>query len=310
MWEARRCQWAAAENTQSFREHWRVYRGLVPADSAFSDLKSRESFLSLKSLLHPCVQRSKTIRHRKQRDRTAITPNYSHLQLQMQEWRRNNKKKILQIQIWDLAKFVHEVKKLNGTQQRIIGFIWCGLTKVGFVVMYLALMPCQNVTWCQSLSIATLLTGSNPCSFRENHFPWSVLPSANWLCISGMHPLPHPYCAILQVHAGKTVLYLYFTPSFLQNHINTFLLSHCYRFILYISTCFHDRNPNTRSSGKSSRASMEITMCTSTPPSCPTTISGSSLEKTCVSVGVLHSVVKAHLHCVMHMSLSDSIKRQ
>lgn len=62
----RRCQWAAVENTWSFRNHWQVYRGLVPADSAFSDLKWRESFLSLKSLLHPTVQRSKTIRHHKQ----------------------------------------------------------------------------------------------------------------------------------------------------------------------------------------------------------------------------------------------------
>lgn len=68
LWEAWRCQWAAAENTQSFRNHWQVYRGLVPADSAFSDLKWRESFLSLKSLLHPTVQRSKTIRHHKQTD--------------------------------------------------------------------------------------------------------------------------------------------------------------------------------------------------------------------------------------------------
>lgn len=83
MWEARRCQWAAVENTQSFGVHWRNYRGLVPADSAFSDLKWRESFLSLNSLLHPSVQRSKTIRHHKQRDRTAITPDYSRLQLQV-----------------------------------------------------------------------------------------------------------------------------------------------------------------------------------------------------------------------------------
>lgn len=76
MWEARRCQWAAAENTQSFRKHWQVYRGLVPADSAFSDLKWRESFLSLKSLLHPTVQRSKTIRHHKQTDTKEQNPDY------------------------------------------------------------------------------------------------------------------------------------------------------------------------------------------------------------------------------------------
>lgn len=76
MWEAWRCQWAAAENTQSFRKHWQVYRGLVPADSAFSDLKWRESFLSLKSLLHPTVQRSKTIRHHKQTDTKEQNPDY------------------------------------------------------------------------------------------------------------------------------------------------------------------------------------------------------------------------------------------
>lgn len=77
MWEARRCQWAAAENTQSFRKHWQVYRGLVPADSAFSDLKWRESFLSLKSLLHPTVQRSKTIRHHKQTHTKEQNPDYT-----------------------------------------------------------------------------------------------------------------------------------------------------------------------------------------------------------------------------------------
>lgn len=115
MWEALRCQWAAAENTQSFREHWWVYRGLVPADSAFSDLKWRESFLSLNSLLHPSVQRSKTIRHHKQRDRTVITPNYSRLQ--MQEWRRNLKKNTFQFRF----EFKHKDEiftlnqKLDGT---------------------------------------------------------------------------------------------------------------------------------------------------------------------------------------------------
>lgn len=56
------------QRKQSFRNHWQVYRGLVPADSAFSDLKWRESFLSLKSLLHPSVQRSKTMRHHSQAD--------------------------------------------------------------------------------------------------------------------------------------------------------------------------------------------------------------------------------------------------
>lgn len=69
-----RRQWAAQQNTQrSFRKHWQVYRGLVPADSAFSDSKRRESFLSLKSLLHPTVQRSKTIRrHRQEQDTVYI----------------------------------------------------------------------------------------------------------------------------------------------------------------------------------------------------------------------------------------------
>lgn len=76
LWEAWRCQWAAAENTQSFRNHWQVYRGLVPADSAFSDLKWRESFLSLKSLLHPTVQRSKTIRHHSQPDTKEQNTDY------------------------------------------------------------------------------------------------------------------------------------------------------------------------------------------------------------------------------------------
>lgn len=131
-------------------------------------------------------------------------------------------------------------------------------------------------------AIATLLTRSYHCSFRENHFPWSVLPSANWLCISGLHPVPHPYRAVLQVHAGKTVHYRHVTPSVLQSQTKLILFP-------YIWTWFHDRNPNTRFSGKSSRASMEIITCTSTPPSCRTTISGSFLEKTCVSVGVLHS---------------------
>lgn len=82
LWEAWRCQWAAAEYTQSFRNHWQVYRGLVPADSAFSDLKWKESFLSLKSLLHPTVQRSKTIRHHTQPDtKEQNTDNYSPAQL-------------------------------------------------------------------------------------------------------------------------------------------------------------------------------------------------------------------------------------
>lgn len=57
-----RCE-RATQNTQSFSIHCQLYRGLVPADSAFSDLKWRESSLSLKSLLHPTVYRSKTIRH-------------------------------------------------------------------------------------------------------------------------------------------------------------------------------------------------------------------------------------------------------
>lgn len=115
MWEALRCQWAAAENTQSFREHWRVYRGLVPADSAFSDLKWRESFLSLNSLLHPSVQRSKTIRHHKHRDRTVITPHYSRLQ--MQEGHGNLKQTKKKPSKSDLSsstktKFSHEVKSV------------------------------------------------------------------------------------------------------------------------------------------------------------------------------------------------------
>lgn len=76
LWEAWRCQWAATENTHSFRSHWQVYRGLVPADSAFSDLKWRESFLTLKSLLHPTVQRSKTIRHHKQPDTKEHNTDY------------------------------------------------------------------------------------------------------------------------------------------------------------------------------------------------------------------------------------------
>lgn len=64
-------------------------------------------------------------------------------------------------------------------------------------------MPLHNVICGESLIATTLLTQSYPCSFRENRLPWSILPSANWLCVSGRHPLPRPHRVVLQVHAGK-----------------------------------------------------------------------------------------------------------
>lgn len=79
------------------------------------------------------------------------------------------------------------------------------LIKVGFIVTYIFLIsPHHNVIYGESLIITTLITQSYPCSFRENRLPWSIHPSANWLCISGRHPLPRPYRVVLQVHAGKT----------------------------------------------------------------------------------------------------------
>lgn len=184
------------------------------------------------------------------------------------------------------------------------------LIKVGIIVTYIFLIsPLHNVIYDESLIITTLLTQSYPCSFRENHLPWSILPSVNWLCISGRHPLPRPYRVVLQVHAGKTCRS---HPPFSRVQLKfvwskLFFLSHPH--IVIIWTCPHNRSPNSRSSGRSSRVSMETTTYTSTPPSFPTTISGNFLEKTCVSVSVLSSLSKDHLHSVEHTSPRDSIKK-
>ena len=61
------------------------------------------------------------------------------------------------------------------------------------------------------------LTWSYLCPRREDCSSWSVHPSANWLCISSWHPLPRPYHALLQVHAGKAALLLplHSTPFFI-----------------------------------------------------------------------------------------------
>lgn len=87
-----------------------------------------------------------------------------------------------------------------------------------------------------SLLLLLCLTWSYLCSRREDCSSWSVHPSANWLCISSRHPLPRPYHALLQVHAGKTPLLLllhgttYFIVKWVQ-HVKTLC------FALFI--CLH-----------------------------------------------------------------------
>lgn len=70
--------------------------------------------------------------------------------------------------------------------------------------------------------------------------------------------------------------------------------------LLSLFACIRDRNQNTRSSGRLSRASMATTMCTLTPPSYRTITSGSFRETTCVLVSALHTSIKIICSVCLH----------
>lgn len=95
--------------------------------------------------------------------------------------------------------------------------------------------------WLILLPLLLYLTWSflSPC--RENCSTWSVHSSANWLCISSRHPLPRPYHAVLQVHAGKTALHWYF-PCMTHPILSNFKLRKRVKRIefplIYLLLCF------------------------------------------------------------------------
>lgn len=232
-WEAWRCQWAAAERTQGFRNHWQVYRGLVPADAAFSDLKFRESFLSLEELNKPlcvCVLWSKTTAGDKR------TEHWKCLIIHQHSCNINNN--------------VHYHENCSPEMTYDV-YLYC-------IVFIVIVWQYFVISWQKELFPMTCSLHFLSVLYRQQAYSVS---SSSFYSTSTCRWSRNKSPEVVHVHNSA--------------HLNVYF------------AFTHGRNPNTRFSGKSLKASMETTTCISTPPSYLTIISGSFPVIICDSVSNL-----------------------